>query len=172
MKYIALIFYYSIFRYLPRSSFPIVGRHCKYLRFLCCRLIFKRCGKNVNIERLAFFGSGFEIEIGDNSGLGRNCFVQSNIKIGDNVLMGPNCYIHPRNHAFRDKNSSIISQGYTSKLATIIDDDVWIGRDVVLTPGRHIKEGIVVGTRSLVTKDFEPYSIIGGNPAKKIGQRE
>lgn len=172
MKYIALVFYYGLFRYFPRSSFPLVGKLCKKLRYICCKAIFKSCGKNVNIERMAFFGSGFNIEIGDNSGLGRSCFVQSSIKIGKNVLIGPNLYVHPRNHGFKVKDTPIIQQDYTGVLQTIIEDDVWIGRDVMLTPGRHIRKGIVIGTRALVTKDFEEFSVVGGNPAKKIGERE
>lgn len=172
MKYIALVFYYGLFRYFPRSSFPLVGKFSKKLRYICCKAIFKSCGKNVNIERKAFFGSGFDIEIGDNSGLGRNCFVQSNIRIGKNVLIGPNFYIHPRNHGFKDKNRPVIQQGYGEVLQTIIGDDVWIGRDVMFTPGRQIKRGVIIGARAVVTKDFDEYTVIGGNPAKKIGERE
>lgn len=171
VKYLALAVYYSVLRFLPRSSFPIVGKTSKKLRYLCCSIIFKKCGINVNIERLAFFGSGFNIEIGDNSGLGRNCVVQSDIKIGNSVLIGPNFYILSRNHAFEDASVTIKEQKYHPKLQTIIEDDVWIGRDVLFTPGRYIKKGIVIGARAVVTKDFDQYSVIGGNPAKLIKLR-
>lgn len=63
------------------------------MRYSVCRRIFKKCGKNVNIERGTFFGSGLDIEIGENSGIGVNSTVPSNIVIGSNVMMGPNCYI-------------------------------------------------------------------------------
>ena len=171
IKYLALAVYYSTLRFLPRSNFPIFGKASKKLRYLCCLIIFKKCGKNVNVERLAFFGSGFNLEIGDNSGLGRNCVVQSDIKIGKNVLIGPNFYILSRNHAYENASITIKEQKYHPKLKTIIEDDVWIGRDVLFTPGRHIKKGIVIAARAVVTKNFEEYAVIGGNPSKLIKKR-
>ena len=52
-----------------------------------------------------------------------------------------------------------------------IEDDVWIGQRVIILPGRTIAKGSVVGAGSVVTKDFPPYSIIGGNPARLIRSR-
>ena len=52
--------------------------------------------------------------------------------------------------------------------SNVIDDDVWIGRDVTIMVGRHISKGTIVAANSVVTKDFPEYSIIGGNPAKLI----
>lgn len=41
-----------------------------------------------------------------------------------------------------------------------------------MTPGRHVKEGTIVGACAVLTKDFEPYSVVGGNPAKLIKMRK
>lgn len=49
-----LILYYGLFRYLPASDFPIIGRISMKLRYIFGKHIFKACGKNVNIERMAF----------------------------------------------------------------------------------------------------------------------
>ncbi|WP_293915876.1 MULTISPECIES: type B chloramphenicol O-acetyltransferase [unclassified Sphingobacterium] len=54
---------------------------------------------------------------------------------------------------------------------TLIGNDVWIGSEAMIMPGITIGHGAVVGSRALVTKDVEPYSIIGGNPAKLIKKR-
>jgi chloramphenicol O-acetyltransferase type B len=54
---------------------------------------------------------------------------------------------------------------------TIIGNDVWIGSEAIIMPGITIGHGAVIGTRALVTKDVEPYTIIGGNPAKPIRKR-
>jgi acetyltransferase-like isoleucine patch superfamily enzyme len=53
----------------------------------------------------------------------------------------------------------------------IIGNDVWIGEDVMLKPGVHIGDGAVIAARAVVTKDVEPYSIVGGVPARKIKSR-
>ncbi len=54
---------------------------------------------------------------------------------------------------------------------TIIGNDVWIGYDALIMPGVKIGDGAVIGARSVVTKDVEPYTIVGGNPAKIIRKR-
>lgn len=92
--------------------------------------------------------------------------------IGDNVLMGPECFFLTFNHAFRDKSRTVKSQGYQPRKKTIIGNDVWIGRECMFTPGRTIADGTIIAARTLVCKDFEAYSIIGGNPSRKIGERE
>ncbi|MGX8716749.1 MAG: CatB-related O-acetyltransferase, partial [bacterium] len=60
---------------------------------------------------------------------------------------------------------------YPFKGDTIIGNDVWIGYNVTIMPGVHIGDGAIIGTNALVTKDVEPYSIVGGNPAKLIRKR-
>ena len=57
------------------------------------------------------------------------------------------------------------------KKQTVIEDDAWIGRNVTMTPGRTIKKGTIIGTGCVLTKDFPPYSIVGGNPGRLIKSR-
>lgn len=142
----------------------------KIRRFLC-KHIFEFCGQNVNIEHGATFDAGNKIRIGNNSGIGVNCHVPNGSIIGNDVMMGPNLYVHDKNHRFDRIDVPMRSQGYTEIKPLIIDDDVWIGRDVTIMVGRHISKGSVVAANSVVTKDFPPYSIIGGNPAKLIKSR-
>ena len=54
---------------------------------------------------------------------------------------------------------------------TVIGNDVWIGTEAIIMPGVTIGHGAVIGTRALVTRDVEPYTIIGGNPGKPIRKR-
>ena len=170
---ICLIAYYGLLRYLPQSKTSnIVGRISKKLRYYCCKNIFKKCGKNVNIERLAKFGSGVDIEIGENSGLGINCFIPSRTKIGRDVMMGPNCYIFASNHGFERTDIPMMFQGETTRKTTVIEDDVWIGRNVTMTPGRTIKKGSIIGACCLLSKDFPEYSVVGGNPSRLIKFRK
>ncbi len=54
---------------------------------------------------------------------------------------------------------------------TVIGNDVWIGQNVTIMPGVKIGDGAIIATNSTVTKDVEPYVIVGGNPAKVIKKR-
>jgi len=171
IQVVALVIYKIFLSWLPSSSTPIIGKACRKLRYLCCKNIFLYCGKNVNIEKGAEFGAGFRLKIGNNSGIGVDCTVPGNIEIGNDVMMGPNCYIFSSNHAFDRIDIPMIQQGYNEEKKTIIEDDVWIGRSVIFTPGRYVKKGTIVGAGCVLSKDFEEYSIIGGNPAKLIRKR-
>ncbi len=171
-KLIFLFLYRSILIWLPASTTPIIGKMMRKLRYLCCRNIFLFCGRNVNIERGAHFGSGFRLKIGDNSGIGINCNVPGNIEIGKNVMMGPECNILSINHRFDRTDIPMIDQGSTDEKKTIIEDDVWIGRQVIFTPGRIVKKGSIIAAGTVLCKDFEEFSIIGGNPSALIKSRK
>lgn len=54
---------------------------------------------------------------------------------------------------------------------TVIENDVWIGHNVTIMPGVKIGNGAIISTNSTVTKDVDPYSIVGGNPALEIRKR-
>lgn len=168
---IYLSLYRILFSRMPLSHNKLLGGVSTKLRFWACSHIFEYCGKNVNVEKGAKFGSGYKVRIGDNSGIGVNCVIPNGSHIGNNVMMGPNCYIHSRNHRFDRTDIPMMEQGYTEPKPIIIDDDVWIGRDVTIMVGRHISKGTIVAANSVVTKDFPEYSIIGGNPAKLIRSR-
>jgi len=53
-----------------------------------------------------------------------------------------------------------------------IGNDVWIGTRVILLPGVNVGDGAIIGAGAVVTKDVEPYAIVGGNPAHVIGTRK
>lgn len=172
MRIIWLILYYLFARKLPRSTTPFLGSISRKVRYFCVKRIFKYCGQNVNIERNAYFGSGKNLEIGDFSGIGYKCEVPANIKIGKFVMMAPEVYIPTKNHAFADLSTPMCFQGVKESDRTIIEDDVWIGRRVIINPGRYIREGSIIAAASVLVKDFPEYSIIGGNPSVLIKSRK
>ena len=67
-----------------------------------------------------------------------------------------------------ENKESYIKQG-TKKV--IVEDDVWLGRNVIVNAGVTIGKGAVVASGAVVTKNVEPYTIVGGVPAKIIGKR-
>lgn len=162
--------YYNFAIHLPRKTNWGGKISCK-IRCYICRHIFEYCGKNVNIEHGAQFGAGTKIRIGNNSGIGVNAVIPNGSIIGENVMMGPNCYVHERNHDFTRTDIPMIQQGYLEGKPVVIDDDVWIGRNVTIMVGRHISKGSIVAANCVLTKDFPEYSVIGGNPSKLIRSR-
>ena len=169
---IALICYYGFTRWLPDNDTFIIGGACGKLRALNCRFIFKEMAKDAHVWRKAYFALGTNIVIGSNSSLGNNCVVPDDIIIGDNVMMGPNCYIFHANHETSDITIPMNKQGRAIHKQTIIEDDVWIGRNVTMTPGRIIKKGTIIGACCLLCRNFPEYSVVGGNPSVLIKSRK
>ena len=62
-------------------------------------------------------------------------------------------------------------KSYPTKGDTIVGNDVWIGYNSTIMPGIRIGDGAIIATNSTITKDVEPYTIVGGNPAKEIRKR-
>lgn len=122
----------------------------------------------MHIEKGCWFGDGHGIEIGDYSGIGIDCYVPNDIVIGKYVMMGPRCYLFGRvTHEYSDPNIPMYVQGFkTLPKRTVIGDDVWIGRQVMILPGITIGSHSIIGAGSIVTKDVPPYSVVAGNPAE------
>ena len=66
---------------------------------------------------------------------------------------------------------SEVASAWDNKGDIVIGNDVWIGYDAIIMAGVTIGDGAIIGTRAVVTKDVEPYSIVGGVPAKEIRKR-
>ena len=138
--------------------------------------------KNVRLNSDSYFGLNCKIyasensfvEIGSNVSFNSNVMINARgvgkILIGKNVLIGPNVVVRSNNHIYEDYNVPIINQGMTNG-EIIIEDNVWISSNCVILPNCIIGEGSVVAAGAVVTKNIEPYSIVGGIPAKKIGNR-
>ena len=66
---------------------------------------------------------------------------------------------------------SEVASAWDNKGDIVIGNDIWIGYDAVIMAGVTIGDGAIIGTRAVVTKDVESYSIVGGIPAKEIRKR-
>jgi len=62
-------------------------------------------------------------------------------------------------------------KSYPTKGDTVVGNDVWIGYGATIMPGVTIGDGAIIATKSIVTRDVPPYTIVGGNPAKEIRKR-
>lgn len=113
--------------------------------------------------------------------------IKSDTKIGSFCSIARGVQIGPGKHPLEylstspftyflrgnDKNKEIEdeTQKITNSKRCIIEDDVWIGTNTVVLEGIRIGRGAVIGANSVVTKDVDPYTIVGGVPAKKIKDR-
>lgn len=169
-----LALYYGLARYLPPSHKGILGRWGGQIRRLCAKKLFKYCAPDVNIEYMASFGNGRNIEIGRHSGIGIHCHVPNNIKIGEYVMMGPNCFFLDNNtHRYDRIDVPMILQGMkTIDKRTVIGDDVWIGRQCLMLPGKKIGSHTIIGAGSVVSKDVPDCVVAAGNPIRIIRERK
>jgi maltose O-acetyltransferase len=170
IKILRLIFYYCFARHLPATDNRLF-KFIRPIRRCIAKGLFKDAGKNINIEKGAYFGNGSHIKIGSNSGIGINCRVSGNVTIGDNVMMGPDVIILTKRHKFDRIDIPMIEQGYDHEMPVIIGDDVWIGTRSVILPGVIIGEGAIIGAGAIVTKDVPEYAIVCGNPAQIVKYR-
>lgn len=155
---------------MPSQYFPLGKISCK-LRFILWKRILKsNIGTNVKIQSGVLVGKFADIKIGSNVAINENSRLR-NVDIGNYVLIAPEVYILHSGHGYSIKDIPMYDQGETHYAKTIIEDDVWIGARSLILPGRKIGRGSIVAAGSVVTKDVEPYSIVGGNPAKVIKLR-
>lgn len=166
-----LCLFYGIANHLPNSYTRLIGPPSNAFRILCCRHIFKKCGRISTINHHCNFGNGSEIVIGDYSGIGAYCTIPRDIQIGKYVMMAPHVTIFSRNHCFEDINKPMCFQGFSESKKTVIEDNVWIGQSVILTVGHRLRSGCIVAAGAVVVKDTEKNSIVGGNPARLIKYR-
>ena len=90
------------------------------------------------------------------------------VEIGSHCMLANGCFVTDGNHRFDDPDKPVPWQGFTTKGATRIGDNVWLGANVVVTSGVTIGERCVVGANSVVTQDIPPFSIAAGAPAKVL----
>jgi virginiamycin A acetyltransferase len=103
--------------------------------------------------------------------IGKFCQIASGVRFmtngGNHPLTGISTYpFKVFGKSWADAPHNIVSKG-----DTVIGNDVWLGNSAMIMHGVKIGHGAIIGTSALVTKDVEPYTIVGGNPAKLIRKR-
>ncbi len=111
--------------------------------------------------------------VGDKLIIGKFCMIASGVRF---IMNGANhltdsISAYPFAIFGNDWKDAMNGKSYPSKGDTIIGNDVWIGHNATIMPGITIGDGAIIATNSTVTKNVEPYSIVGGNPATLIRKR-
>lgn len=148
-----------------------------YIRFRHREFLFAQegftCGRGT-----VFFAKN-RIRIGKNVYIGKYCTIECDACIGNEVLIANNVgMIGRRDHDYKKIGMPVRfapcmqdSDYNPSRSEVIIGDDVWIGFGSIIFSGVSIGEGSIVAAGSLVLDGVEPFTIVGGNPARVIGKR-
>ena len=132
-------------------------------------------GRNITIMKNSYIYAhdGGSLVIGDNFTINSNSQLGASfgkIIIGNNCAIAPNCVLRASNHNFENPNIPFREQGHVYG-EIIIEDDVWIASNCVVVPNVTVGRSSVVGAGSVVTKNVEPYSVVGGVPARLMKTR-
>ena len=151
--------------HLPGGT-GLAYRSCFYNHYFKCK------GESLTIQVGVCIEYPQGLEMGDNVLLNRNVWLNAigGLKIGSYCGFGPGVVIHTSNHNYKRTDVPWAEQGANHKPVTI-EDDVWLGASVTVVPGTKIGRGAVIAAGATVVGTVEPYTIMAGIPARKIGER-
>ena len=119
-----------------------------------------------------FFGPGRlrrdrSLRIGRHTRINRQCLLDARgpLRIGDNVSVSAEVAILTTQHRPDDPHFAVESR------QVVIEDHVWIGMRAMIMPGVTVGRGAVVAAGAVVTRDVAPSTVVGGVPARQIGER-
>jgi acetyltransferase-like isoleucine patch superfamily enzyme len=136
------------------------------------RLNGARIGARVVFYPGVWIAPGRGLTLKDDVDLALDVYIESSggVEIGARVLVGPRTCIISANHAVPLGRARIFGAGRV-EAPVVIEDDVWLGANVMVLPGVRIGEGAVVGAGSVVTKSIPPMTVAVGNPARVVRER-
>jgi len=137
------------------------------------------CGKDVNIDSRCLICGEENISIGDSIYIGPNSTIYATdapLTIKGHFIAGPGFTIMTGDHRTDIPGKYIDEIKTYEKLSqndqpVTIEKDVWCGANVTILKGVTVGSGAIVAAGAVVTKDVKPYTIVGGVPAKIIGNR-
>ncbi|MCD1294106.1 acetyltransferase [Methanocella sp. CWC-04] len=138
-------------------------------RSLIYKSLVKKMGHNVVIMPFVYCIYGTNLVIGDDVFINTGVILEDagGICIGDGTHIGCKAILMTTDHRYENDGLKCI------ELKPItIGKNVWIGANTSILPGVTVGEGAVIGAGAVVTSDVEPYSVVGGVPAKKIKMRK
>lgn len=165
---------YPVHRFIHRLSHWRRWDILKKLRGWHYSALLQNAGSNLRLGENIKFANPGNISIGNNCYLGDGVQLyawKERITIGNQVLVAAGARMITRKHGFADIDLPMAEQGYTHA-PIVIENDVWIGFGAIILPGVTIGQGSIVGAGAVVTKSVEPFSVVGGVPARLIRHRQ
>jgi len=132
-----------------------------------------KVGKRVKLLQGISIDRFWQLEIGDDVSIASNVLLiaRGGIKIGDRSMIGHGSKLVSASHNIPpDRKPIRFSGAYLKEI--LIGNDVWIGVQSVILPGVTVGEGAIVAAGAVATKDVEPFTVVGGVPARLIRVRD
>lgn len=127
-------------------------------------------GTYSTVEDFSAINNGVgSVIIGDRTKIGLSNTIIGPVIIGNDIRLAQNITLSGLNHNYEDVSMPIHKQG-VSTAPIVIEDETWIGANVVVVSGVTIGKHSIVAAGSIVTKNIPPYSVAVGNPARIIKQ--
>lgn len=166
-------FLFSIYSWGTNILWMLLDIMPGFIRHFVFFLLLNKFGKDSYIDYKCYIRYMGQIKIGKNTTINRGCKLFAShyhkdvyIDIGDNVAIGPETFFFAAGHDYCYLNLPDTAQNIT------VGKNVWIGGRSIILHGVNIGEGAIIAAGSVVTRDVESYTIIGGVPAKLIKKRE
>lgn len=156
---------YGVVKYVPS---PLGD----WLRRLMLTPFVRRLGR-VRIFEGVTIWYPYRVRLGDRVTLNEWIYIDGfgGVEIGDDVRIAHRTTIMSSDHRYQDRDQPIHTQGLVCRPVKI-EPGVWIGCNATILMGVTLGRGAIVGAGAVVTKDVAPYAIVGGVPARVIGQRD
>lgn len=169
---IGILLYYGFFNLIPDRKI-FLNKYVRKIKANFLHLINKNISKKCIISNNVYLGNLLDISIGDYSYLAKGFKLNEAIlTIGKDVMFGPYVTVQGGGHKFNNIDIPMRLQGSIKRTYLFVEDDVWIGTNsLILAKNNKISKGTIIGAGTVLTKDTEEYSIMGGNPAKLIKYR-
>jgi putative colanic acid biosynthesis acetyltransferase WcaF len=150
---------FPLFRYSPRLFYG--------WRNLLLRSLGASIGRDVCIHPRARIMFPWNLRIGDESAIAEDALIYNlgEVTLGRKVTVSHGAQLCAGTHDYRQPTLPLLKPPVT------VGDCVWVCTEAYVGPGVSVGTGAVVGARAVVTRDVEAWSIVAGNPARKIGER-
>jgi maltose O-acetyltransferase len=156
----------AVFAYTYNACVGHIPMH--WLRRDYLRFYLGSLGAGTTIQLGCRFLNGRKVSLGERNVVNFGCLFDGrhfSIRTGSDVSIGPEAAIltlahDPQDPEFRDRGGDVV-----------IGDRVWIAYRATILPGVEIGEGAVIAAGAIVTTNVEPFTIVAGVPARKIGER-
>lgn len=147
-----------------------LGINCDFaipLRQMIAKKLFKKCGDGFVANENCRFNYGHRIEVGENVSWNAGCYIDAKggVTMGDFAMLTEYVKIFTHSHSEADHMEREYNPVFINQYAKVYTN-------ATILPGVTLGDGAIVATGAIVTKDVEPYTVVGGIPAKPMRRRK